>query len=117
MVEDSAPLSAVYQAYLKHEAVTLISVASGVEALQQLPLLRPDIFASGSASARYVRDGILKHVQASALGISTIVMTANGSLDMAVDATRLGTHDFIAKPVDADRLRVTLRTIPSSIAV
>ncbi len=109
MVEDSAPLSAVYQAYLKHEAVTLISVASGAEALQQLPLLQPDILLLDLHLPDMSGMEILKHVQASALGISTIVMTANGSLDMAVDAMRLGAHDFIAKPVDADRLRVTLR--------
>ena len=90
MVEDSAPLSAVYQAYLKHEAVTLISVASGAEALQQLPLLQPDILLLDLHLPDMSGMEILKHVQASALGISTIVMTANGSLDMAVDAMRLG---------------------------
>lgn len=109
MVEDSAPLSAVYQAYLKHEAVTLISVASGTEALHQLPLLQPDILLLDLHLPDMSGMDILKHVQASALGISTIVMTANGSLDLAVDAMRLGAHDFIGKPVNADRLRVTLR--------
>ena len=89
--------------------VTLISVASGAEALQQLPLLQPDILLLDLHLPDMSGMEILKHVQASALGISTIVMTANGSLDMAVDAMRLGAHDFIAKPVDADRLRVTLR--------
>jgi two-component system, repressor protein LuxO len=108
MVEDSAPLSAVYQAYLKQEAITLIPVASGAEALRQLPQLQPDILLLDLHLPDMSGMEILQHIQASALGISTIVMTANGSLDMAVDAMRLGAHDFIAKPIDADRLRVTL---------
>ena len=52
---------------------------------------------------------ILRHVHEAQLGISTIVMTAHGSVDKVVDAMRLGAHDFIAKPVDAERLKVTLR--------
>ena len=95
MVEDSAPLSAVYQAYLKQEAFTLISVASGSEALRQLPLLQPDILLLDLHLPDMSGMEILRVLQESALGISVIVMTANSSLDMAVDAMRLGAHDYI----------------------
>lgn len=109
MVEDSAPLSAVYQAYLKHEAISLISVSSGAEALQQLPLLQPDILLLDLHLPDMSGLDILRFLQESTLGSSVIVMTANSSLDMAVEAMRLGAHDYIVKPVDAERLRVTLR--------
>lgn len=43
MVEDSAPLSAVYQAYLKQEPITLSAVTTGAAALQSIERQQPDI--------------------------------------------------------------------------
>lgn len=109
MVEDSAPLSAVYRAYLKNEPFELICVASGQDALAQCQSNPPDILLLDLHLPDMSGMDILKHVHQSQLGISTIVMTAHGSVDKVVDAMRLGAHDFIAKPVDAERLKVTLR--------
>lgn len=109
MVEDSAPLSAVYQAYLKNEPFELICVTSGQDALFQCQSNPPDILLLDLHLPDMCGMDILKFIHQSQLGISTIVMTAHGSVDKVVDAMRLGAHDFIAKPVDAERLRVTLR--------
>lgn len=109
MVEDSAPLSAVYQAYLKQESITLSAVMTGGAALQFIERQQPDILMLDLHLPDMSGLEILRHLREHSSPISTIVMTANGSLDLAVEAMRLGAHDFIAKPVDADRLRVTLR--------
>lgn len=108
MVEDSAPLSAVYRAYLKHEAIELVSVMTGAAALAQLNVLQPDILLLDLHLPDMSGLDILRYLKDQDVAVSTIVMTANGSVDLAVDAMRLGAHDFIAKPIDADRLRVTL---------
>ena len=109
MVEDSAPLSAVYRAYLQSEPFELICVASGQAALAELEQHLPDILLLDLHLPDMSGMDILRHVHEAQLGISTIVMTAHGSVDKVVDAMRLGAHDFIAKPVDAERLKVTLR--------
>jgi DNA-binding NtrC family response regulator len=38
-----------------------------------------------------------------------VVVTGNGSINLAVEAMREGAFDFIVKPMSADRLRVTVR--------
>ena len=38
-----------------------------------------------------------------------IMVTAHGSVEMAMDAVRLGAYDFLTKPVDLDRLLVAAR--------
>ncbi len=40
--------------------------------------------------------------------IAVVVLTAQGSVELAVDAMKLGAYDFIQKPVDATRLRTIL---------
>ena len=40
--------------------------------------------------------------------IAVVLLTAQGSIQMAVDAMKLGAYDFLQKPVDATRLRTIL---------
>jgi len=40
--------------------------------------------------------------------IPVIIMTAYSSIDSAVDAIKLGAHDYLTKPLDFDRLKITL---------
>ncbi len=42
-------------------------------------------------------------------GLVVILMSGHGTIEMAVQATRLGAYDFMEKPLSADRLFVTLR--------
>ncbi|MDX9860041.1 MAG: sigma 54-interacting transcriptional regulator [Rhodospirillales bacterium] len=64
-----------------------------------LDLMLPDI------------DGIdiLRRVSSRQLPCVTVVVTAHGSVNVAVEAMRLGAYDFIVKPFNAARLQVTLR--------
>lgn len=41
--------------------------------------------------------------------LKIIVMTAHGSVDLAMDAVRAGAFDFLTKPVDFDRCQVAVR--------
>lgn len=109
MVEDSAPLAAIYRAYLQNEPLELTCVVSGQAALDALAHALPDILLLDLHLPDMSGMEILRHIHDSQLAVSTIVMTAHGSVDKVVDAMRLGAHDFIAKPVDAERLKVTIR--------
>jgi DNA-binding NtrC family response regulator len=40
--------------------------------------------------------------------LAVVVLTAMGSIDLAVDAMKLGAYDFLQKPVDSTRLRTIL---------
>jgi PAS domain S-box-containing protein len=51
---------------------------------------------------------ILRHVIKEGFSIPTILITAEGSEQIAVDAFRLGVHDYLTKPVDADNLEAAI---------
>ena len=40
--------------------------------------------------------------------MAVVLLTAQGSIQLAVDAMKLGAYDFLQKPVDATRLRTIL---------
>ncbi len=51
---------------------------------------------------------ILNLIKKTRLPTVVIVMTGKGSIDMAVEAMRLGAFDFLEKPIDYERLQITI---------
>ncbi|MFA7228404.1 MAG: sigma-54 dependent transcriptional regulator [Melioribacteraceae bacterium] len=56
---------------------------------------------------------ILKFISEKKINISTIVLTGVEDVDLAISAMKLGTFDYLLKPIDEEKL---LNTIDSSIA-
>lgn len=52
---------------------------------------------------------VLKKVKESGSPVSVIIISAHGSVENAIKATKLGAFDFIEKPVDRDKLLISVR--------
>ena len=52
---------------------------------------------------------VLKRVREKYLNLSVIIITAHGSVENAIKATKLGAFDFIEKPIDRDKLIISVR--------
>jgi DNA-binding NtrC family response regulator len=52
---------------------------------------------------------LIGEIQARQIPVTVIVMTGHGSVDLAVQAIRAGAYDFLTKPLDVERLTVTVR--------
>jgi len=50
----------------------------------------------------------LKRIHAYNPAIPVVIMTAYSSVDSAVEAIKIGAHDYLTKPLDFDRLRLTM---------
>lgn len=50
----------------------------------------------------------LRHIHAYNPAIPVIIMTAYSSVEAAVEAMRAGAHDYLTKPLDFERLRLTM---------
>jgi len=52
---------------------------------------------------------VLKRVKELSTSITIIIISAHGSIENAIKATRLGAFDFIEKPIDRDKLLISVR--------
>jgi len=52
---------------------------------------------------------VLKKVKVSNTHLSVIIISAHGSVENAIKATKLGAFDFIEKPIDRDKLLISVR--------
>ena len=109
LVEDSTPLAAIYQEYLKLLPVKVTHVETGVQAKEFIAQNIPSIVLLDLNLPDISGKEILQWIQDNKFPTSVIIITANNSIDIAVDMMRMGATDFLDKPIDANRLQTTVR--------
>jgi two-component system repressor protein LuxO len=115
MVEDSASLSAVYEAYLSDTGHRLTRVGDLEGARRFLETGVPDVVLLDIELPDGSGLDLLDHLIGMEGPPQVIVMTAHGSSDMAVEAIRRGAFDFLTKPFDASRLQVTVENAVATL--
>jgi len=108
MIEDTASLAMVYKEYLKDEPINLVQAETGKQAFAELEKELPVVVLLDLVLPDMDGLEILKHIHENDIPVEVVVMTAHGSVNIAVEAMRLGAFDFLIKPFSAERLKVTL---------
>jgi len=109
LVEDSLALTRVYKEYLKPMSVNVSSVAEGGQGLEQIKKTDPDVVLLDLNLPDMNGLELLEKLQGLPQDPTVVVITALGTIDTAVEAMRAGAFDFLQKPFDAERLRITVR--------
>lgn len=60
---------------------------------------------------------VLKKIKEQKPSASVIIISAHGSVENAVKATRLGAFDFLEKPIDRDKLLISVRNATESASL
>lgn len=111
LVEDTPALARTYCGYLRHEPVEVTHVETGADALAALRDAPPDAVLLDLRLPDMDGMDILREISAQKSGLPVIVITAHGSINTAVDAMQAGAADFLVKPFNAERLKVTLKNL------
>jgi two-component system nitrogen regulation response regulator NtrX len=109
VVDDEAGVRSSLTGFLKDNGYRSSAVASAAEALKELEerhvnLALVDVWLPGE-------DGIslLEEMKSRWPDTAVIVMSGNATVDLAVKATKLGAYDFLEKPIDPEKLLITMQ--------
>ena len=113
MVEDTPTLQMVYRAVLQgagHRVRCAGTAEAGLAAFREMqpPVVLLDLMLPDRDGLDLMRDMLALRPDA-----AVIVITANGSINKAVEAMRAGAHEFLVKPFDETRF---LNAIENAIA-
>ncbi|MBE9553705.1 MAG: sigma-54-dependent Fis family transcriptional regulator [Proteobacteria bacterium] len=109
LVEDTPSLARLYNQYLEGEDLAVTAVGTGKEALKVISVEPPDTVLLDLRLPDMDGLDILKEIRSRELPCEVVVITAHGSINVAVEAMRAGAYDFLVKPFNAERLLVTVR--------
>lgn len=103
LIEDSTSLQLIYQSVLVAAGYQVRAAATAGEGLAAFAGNRADVVLLDLGLPD--RDGLDLMADILVMGPETrvVVITANGSINKAVEAMRAGAHDFLVKPVDEGR--------------
>ena len=85
------------------------TAGDGVEGLEKVAAWSPSIVVTDMKMPRMGGLELLENLAGDSRTIAVIVVTAQGTIDNAVQAMRMGAYDYVTKPIDTNRLRTILQ--------
>ena len=109
IVDDEPGIRQALKQVLEYEGLEVRAAASGGEAITLYPDARPDLVFLDVKMAGL--DGLetLHRLRALDPGAVIVMISGHATIATAVEATQAGAFDFLEKPLDTDRLLVTVR--------
>jgi len=87
------------------------SASDGEEALEKVTSFRPAIVISDLVMPRMDGLALLRALQQQGADVTTLLLTAQGTVETAVEAMKEGAYDYLTKPIDLQRLKLLLDKI------
>jgi len=113
LVDDEDSLRKVMKELLEREGYEVAEARDGVQALDQVDRIGPDIIVLDLNLPGLDGYGVLSHLRSrpATAGIPVIVLTAKGDEDNEVRVFELGADDFLTKPFRARALSARLEAV------
>ena len=111
IVEDDAAARVGLEQLIRGWGFTVESARDGDEALEKVTAFRPSIVLTDLVMPRMNGIELLRALQQQGEHVTTVILTAQGTVETAVEALKQGAYDYLTKPVDLQRLKILLDKI------
>lgn len=111
VVEDGKSQREMLRDFLKDEGYEVSEADRGEKALEQIQDAYVDVLLLDYKIPGMDGMGVLEEVKGINPEIDVIMMTAYGTIDMAVKAMKAGAADYITKPIELEELSILLERI------
>jgi DNA-binding NtrC family response regulator len=109
LVDDEAAIRFGVGDFLSSKGFTVREAATAAEALEAVQAARPDAMVIDYRLADGNALDVIPRVREIDPRIFIILLTAHGTIELAVEAVKAGAEQFLTKPVDLETLLVVLR--------
>jgi two-component system nitrogen regulation response regulator NtrX len=109
VVDDESGVREAMRQLLEYEEIEVRTVASGADALAAYPDFHPHLVFLDVKMAGLDGLATLAKLRQLDPAAQVVMISGHGTIQTAVEATQLGAYDFLEKPLDTDRVLLTLR--------
>jgi len=109
LIDDEASIRQTLKEILEYEKYEVEEVANGADGLKKIENEHYDLVLCDIKMPKMDGMELLNAVYEKDIEIPFIMISAHGTIDNAVEATKKGAFDFISKPPDLNRLLVSVR--------
>ena len=105
IVDDEPDTVVILQDRLEMDGYTVITASNGSEALEVIGQELPDLVLLDIQMPRMDGMETLTHIHQRYPGLLVIMLTAHGTIQLAVEATKRGAYDFLEKPFKPEHIK------------
>jgi two-component system response regulator HydG len=116
VVDDEPGILALVHRFAAGEGFKVVTRPGGFKLLEELPGLNPDAALLDRNMPEVGGVELLKAIHDVDPTCQVILMTADATVESAIEAVKLGALDYLSKPLDFDRLRELLGGVRYGIA-
>jgi DNA-binding NtrC family response regulator len=109
IIDDERPIRNALRDILEYEKMIVDEAATGAEGLQKLEKEKYDLVLCDIKMPGIDGIEVLEKIIESGYATPVVMISGHGTIETAVEAVKKGAFDFIAKPLDLNRLLVTVR--------
>lgn len=109
LVDDDATFRRVMASELTRRGYEVIVAGSGGEALTKAPEVRADVTVLDLRLPDVDGIEVLERLRERNPSVGVVVLTAHGTIDTAIRATRLGAYDYLEKPCPIGKLEMAIQ--------
>ena len=109
IIDDDKSVRDSLKMILEYERYEVEFAENGEQGLQQIETVRPDAVMLDIKMAGMDGIEVLTKIRSRHDELPVIMISGHGNIETAVEATKLGAFDFLSKPLDRDKLLVTIR--------
>ena len=109
LVDDEPGILKTLSELLEDEGYQITSAKSGMDALDVIRQDPPDLVFLDVWMPDLDGLEVLKRVRQQFPHMMVIVMSGHGSIETAVQATKLGAYDYLEKPLDSEKITILVR--------
>ncbi|HEY1910597.1 MAG TPA: sigma-54 dependent transcriptional regulator [Vicinamibacterales bacterium] len=111
IVEDDSAARVGLEQLVRSWGFIADSAGDGEEALQKVTSFRPAIVITDLVMPRMDGLALLRALPTQGSDVTTLLLTAQGTVETAVEAMKEGAYDYLTKPIDIQRLKILLDKI------
>ena len=109
VIDDEKSILQSLNGILKDEGYQTFLAGDGLSGLELASRESPDLVLLDVAMPGMDGTEVLSRLKAAFPFIPVIIMTGHGSIDLAVRAIKMGSYDFLEKPLEMDKLLLTIQ--------
>lgn len=109
IIDDEKSIRKTLREILEYEKYQVDEAADGIEGLSLIQKEKYDIILCDIKMPKMDGIEVLDKVMQMSIDTPVVMVSGHGNIETAVEAVKKGAFDFIAKPLDLNRLLVTIR--------
>lgn len=109
VIDDERSIRNSMKDILQYEGYDVILAENGMEGLVSVKSEKPDIVFCDIKMPKMEGIEVLERIKEFSTDTPVIMISGHGTIDTAIEAIRKGAYDFIEKPLDLNRLLITIK--------